>query len=118
MTGKFFASSNFAMVYMYTAELYPTLIRSTGVGTCSVMARIGGAIPAPYIALYLPNVTNAAMPYLVMGGAAVLGGCLALLLPETLGFKLPETLEDVERMKREQKPIWKCISPCGDGSEK
>ena len=32
--------------------------------------RIGGAIPAPYIALYLPNVTVAAMPFYVMGSMA------------------------------------------------
>ena len=33
-------------------------------------SRIGGAIPAPYIALYLPNVTVAAMPFYVMGSMA------------------------------------------------
>ena len=32
--------------------------------------RIGGSIPAPYIALYLPNVTIAAMPFFVMGTMA------------------------------------------------
>ena len=32
--------------------------------------RIGGAIPAPYIALYLPSVTIAAMPFFVMGSLA------------------------------------------------
>jgi len=112
MTGKLFASANFAIVYMYTAELYPTLIRSRAVGCCSVMARIGGAIPAPYIALYLPNVTVAAMPFYVMGSMAVIGGLLTLLLPETLGSKLPETLEDVAKMKANQKSFWKCVNPC------
>merc|ERR1719507_1340848 len=112
MIGKFFASANFAIVYMYTAELYPTIIRSTGVGCCSVMARIGGAIPAPYIALYLPSVTIAAMPFYVMGSLAVIGGLLTLLLPESLGSKLPETLEDVEKMKANQKSFWKCVNPC------
>jgi len=76
------------------------------------MARIGGAIPAPYIALYLPSVTTAATPFFVMGTMAVIGGLLILLLPETLGSKLPETLEDMEKMKANQKPIWKCVNPC------
>jgi len=112
MTGKFFASANFAIIYVYTAELYPTIIRSRGVGCCSVMARIGGSIPAPYIALYLPSVTIAAMPFFVMGTLAVIGGLLCLLLPETLGSKLPETLEDLKKMKANQKPFWKCVNPC------
>jgi len=107
MTGKFFATGNFSIVYIYTAELYPTRIRSTAVGSCSVMARLLGAIPSPYIALYLPHVTTPAMPYLVMGGTAVVGGLIALMLPETLGFKLPETLEDVGTMRREQRPMFK-----------
>ena len=42
MIGKFGAAASFAAVYLYTAELYPTQIRSTAVGMCSMMARIGG----------------------------------------------------------------------------
>ena len=55
MFGKFFASSSFALVYMFTAELFPTTIRSSAVGICSLMARIGG-ISAPQIAIALPKV--------------------------------------------------------------
>ena len=55
MIGKFFASSSFALVYIFTAEIFPTPIRSSGVGLCSTMARIGG-ISAPQIALALPKV--------------------------------------------------------------
>ena len=111
IVGKFFASGSIAIVYIYTAELYPSIIRSTAVGSCSFMARIGG-ISSPYIALYLPAVTNASAPYFLMGGAAVFGGILALLLPETLGSRLPETLEDLDQIKKNGKPFWKCIYPC------
>ena len=55
MFGKLFSTSSFTLVYFYTAELYPTTIRSTGVGVCSLMARIGG-FSAPFIATYLPKV--------------------------------------------------------------
>ena len=111
LVGKFFASGTFAIVYMYTAELYPTLIRSTAVGTCSFMARIGGII-SPYIALYLPTVTNVSAPFYVMGSVAVFGGLITLTLPETLGSKLPETMEDVDLIKKNGKPFWKCANPC------
>ena len=42
LIGKFGATASFAVVYLYTAELYPTQIRSTAIGMCSMMARIGG----------------------------------------------------------------------------
>ena len=111
MGGKFFASGTLAIVYVYTAELYPTIIRSTAVGSCSFMSRIGG-ICAPFIALYLPDVTSPSIPYYLMGGAAVFGGFLTLLLPETLGSPLPETMEDVDQIKKRGKPFWKCVNPC------
>ena len=42
LIGKFGASAAFGTVCLYTAELYPTQIRSTAIGMCSMMARIGG----------------------------------------------------------------------------
>ncbi len=37
-------------------------------------------------------------PLIIMGGSSLLGGLLAVFLPETLGSKLPETLEDVRHV--------------------
>lgn len=37
-----------------------------------------------------------ALPSVVYGGAAVLAGCFACFLPETLNIELPETIDDVE----------------------
>lgn len=41
----------FSVVYMYTAEVYPTVLRNIGIGMCSSAARIG-SITAPYV-IYL-----------------------------------------------------------------
>ena len=68
-------------------------------------------IAAPFIATYLPKVTTDWMPFLVMGGASALGGLLSLLLPDTVGSPLPDTMEDVETLKKTSKPVWKCINP-------
>jgi len=109
MCGKLFASGSFAIMYMYTAELYPTVIRSSGIGLCSLIARIGG-IAAPQIAINLPKVAGIASPYYVMGGASVVGGLLSLYLPETLGSKLPETMHDVDIIKANSLPFWRCAT--------
>ena len=49
MLGKIGASAAFSMVYVYSAELFPTVVRNAGMGSSSCMARVGGMI-APYIA--------------------------------------------------------------------
>lgn len=48
MIVKFCANSCFIMVYIYAAELFPTVVRSIGIGSSSVAARIG-SITAPFI---------------------------------------------------------------------
>ena len=42
-------SGLFQTAYVYTPEVYPTVLRSVGVGTCSGVARLG-AMLTPYIA--------------------------------------------------------------------
>ena len=91
LIGKAGASACFAIVFVYTAEMFPTPIRNSAVGICSTVARIG-ALSAPPLAdldsFFEP------LPFLIMGGGAVLVGSLSCCLPETKGTALPETLEE------------------------
>ena len=41
------------------------------------------------------------MPFVILGCVAVLAGLLTMLLPETMGRKLPDTIEEAERMTEE-----------------
>ena len=110
VVGKFLVSAAFNMTYMYTAELYPTVIRNTAVGACSTMARIG-AISAPFIVLYLPKVAPDWLSLALMGALTTFGGLLSLLLPETLGFPLPDNFDDLEKIKKNPKSLWTCVDP-------
>ena len=50
MAGRFGTSAAFTVSYIYTAELFPTVVRSTAMGCTSVSARAGGII-APIVVL-------------------------------------------------------------------
>ncbi len=80
----------FGTIYLYTSELYPTSLRTGGLGFSSTCGRVG-AVLSPYVAM-LSKVRHW-LPLVVFGGAAILSGLLALLLPETLGRDLPETVQ-------------------------
>ncbi|XP_030836202.1 organic cation transporter protein-like [Strongylocentrotus purpuratus] len=97
MIGKFGISASVSILYLYTAELYPTNIRSVAMGTCSMFSRIAG-IMAPLI-LTLAKIWTP-LPLVVYGSACVIAGLLTLFLPETLGHKLPETIEEGENVGR------------------
>ena len=87
------ASTAFSILYLYSAELFPTGVRTTGVGCCSVCARIG-SMAAPYIVeLLLPLHWSA--PSVALGGTAASAGLAVLiLLPETRGRRLVDVLPD------------------------
>ncbi|TKS83098.1 Solute carrier family 22 member 5 High-affinity sodium-dependent carnitine cotransporter [Collichthys lucidus] len=94
MMGKFAVTAAFAIVYAYTAELFPTVLRNTAVGTCSMASRVGSII-APYF-IYLRSY-SISLPYILMGCITVLSGLLSLLLPESYGMPLPETITHMQR---------------------
>eukprot|EP00092_Neocalanus_flemingeri_P108291 GFUD01139069.1.p1 GENE.GFUD01139069.1~~GFUD01139069.1.p1 ORF type:complete len:563 (-),score=86.66 GFUD01139069.1:194-1882(-) len=95
LMGKFGASAGFAIVFVFTAELFPTPVRNSAVGLCSTFARIGGML-APVVtglAVYASSI-----PFIVMGSSCCIGGLTALLLPETAGKPLPDTIEEACRI--------------------
>ena len=44
------SSGAFAIAYVYTAEMYPTVVRGTALGLSSLAGRIGGII-APLVCI-------------------------------------------------------------------
>ena len=84
-------TATFGAIYIYTSELQPTSVRTAALGTNSMCGRIG-AIISPYIALLKSYGTW--IPLIIFGANSLLSGLLILLLPDTLGKELPETIKD------------------------
>ncbi|KAM9339253.1 solute carrier family 22 member 16 [Symphorus nematophorus] len=97
MIGKFAIAIAFGLIYLYTCELYPTIIRSLAVGSGSMMCRVGSVV-APFC-VYLADVWIY-LPQLIVGILAFVIGVLTMLLPETLGEPLTNTLKEAEDLGR------------------
>ncbi len=71
-------------------EVFPTCIRQCGIGFATLISQtisIGG----PYV-IYL-GATDLKLPYAIMFLICAAGAVATFLLPETLGCKLPESLQ-------------------------
>ena len=104
MLGKLAITSSYGTVYIFSAELFPTVVRNVGMGAASMSGRVGGIL-CPYINM-LSDVWTP-LPLIIYGALALSGGLLTLLLPETLGRKLPETIQDGENfgLKKKRKDV-------------
>ena len=86
MLGKLAITSSYGTVYIFSAELFPTVIRNVGMGSVSMSGRVGGIV-CPYVNM-LSDVWTP-LPLIIYGTVAFTGGLTTLLLPETLGKRLP-----------------------------
>ncbi|XP_062892313.1 solute carrier family 22 member 6-A-like isoform X4 [Mobula hypostoma] len=103
--GKGCLAAAFTCCYLYASELYPTVVRQTGIGLIATMARMG-AMVAPIIRMSGDYISF--LPSTIYGGVAVIAGLTAFFLLETRNIPLPETIEDVEnRSKKNSKRVSK-----------
>ena len=87
------------LIFMiYTSELYPTPMRSTGVGISVAFARLGG-VWAPQINVLSSTLGSIYIPFVIFSIAGLLSSILCIFLPETLNKPLPENLAEAKELK-------------------
>uniref|UniRef100_A0A8C3YD60 Solute carrier family 22 member 1 n=1 Tax=Catagonus wagneri TaxID=51154 RepID=A0A8C3YD60_9CETA len=92
----------FQMVCLVNTELYPTFIRNLAVMVCSSLCDLGGVI-TPFLVFRLMEVWEG-LPLILFAVLGLVAGGMSLLLPETKGVALPETIEEAENLGRKAKP--------------
>ncbi|CAH0731288.1 unnamed protein product, partial [Brenthis ino] len=80
-------------IYIYTSELFPTVVRNMGMGACSTFMRVGSMV-APFVSDL--SVTIPWLPTIIFGAAPVAAALVCVLLPETKGTALPDSINEVK----------------------
>uniref|UniRef100_A0A2S2R819 Solute carrier family 22 member 21 n=1 Tax=Sipha flava TaxID=143950 RepID=A0A2S2R819_9HEMI len=96
MISKLSISIAFSIVYIQTVEIFPTTMRVTMLSLCSMIGRLGSML-APQITL-LSEYFGEYTVMLLMGTTAFTAAVITLTLPESKNVKLPDTIDDAERI--------------------
>lgn len=83
----------FVLIYLYCTEMFPTVVRNSAIGICSMMARVGAMI-APFVAAFRPHGQWCAP--VAFGIFPLISAILCLWLPETKDCELMMTIEEAE----------------------
>eukprot|EP01080_Neovahlkampfia_damariscottae_P010057 gene10057-2481_t len=96
-----FSAAPWAIIYMYTPEVYPTMLRTTGMGACSMFTRIAGTLTPMFGTTLLSY--GFLWPFLTYGVALCTAGVCAFILPiETKGRELQDEITNEAGMSVDQ----------------
>lgn len=121
MLGKCSITLAFNAIYIFTAEQWPTSVRSTVVNSCSMIGRTGAMIaPMTAIMVYNNKITSECifeisifsfslsfflkgaqyetLPSILFGCSAIVAAILILFCPETYSKKLPDTVDEAKAL--------------------
>ncbi|CAN1298974.1 Organic cation/carnitine transporter 7 [Linum perenne] len=95
-------TGTFAVAFLIAPELYPTSVRSTGLGLASAMERIGGMI-CPYVAVGMMEGCHQREALLLFVGVVVVALVATLLIPyDTKGRALTESISSMKTIKQKE----------------
>ncbi|XP_034829493.1 organic cation transporter protein-like [Maniola hyperantus] len=92
LIGKLTIAVVMMSLYIYTSEIYPTRYRHSLFAFASMVGRIGSMVAPLTPAFGAALFEN--FPSVLFCGLSLLSGALVFLAPETLGTRLPDTMEE------------------------
>merc|ERR1719347_697357 len=95
LLGRISAINTLCVCYVYSAEIFPTRVRNTGLGSSSFWARVG-----PMIAPFIVDLRSygETIPLGIFGGFGLIAAVLVTFMPETSNTPLPDSLEAGEAL--------------------
>jgi len=93
LIGRVCAIGTLATCYIYSSEIFPTVVRNVGLGSSSVWARVSPMV-APYVAQLAYY--DERIPITFFGVIALIAAVAVTFLPETSHVPLPDTIEESE----------------------
>ncbi|XP_058038752.1 solute carrier family 22 member 13-like [Ahaetulla prasina] len=91
--GKSAMAASFSTTYLFSAELFPTVVRQFGLGLCSMSARVAGIL-APLLGMLATY--HLAIPMFICGSSSLVAGILCCFLPETRNKDLLDVSPELE----------------------
>uniref|UniRef100_A0A672YCS9 Major facilitator superfamily (MFS) profile domain-containing protein n=1 Tax=Sphaeramia orbicularis TaxID=375764 RepID=A0A672YCS9_9TELE len=96
LLGKYAFTTGAVLMFVYSSELYPTVLRNTASGTGSTVARMGNLTGPLLLKL---SVFMKYLPHITLGSMTVVSAIAAVVLPETFGRPLPDTIQQMPTIK-------------------
>ncbi|KAH7306451.1 hypothetical protein KP509_22G012900 [Ceratopteris richardii] len=93
LVGLLSIAGAYNLLYLYTTELFPTIVRNAALGMATQAGAVGSII-APMVVVSAH--VNTTIPFFAIGGISLLSGMMAIMLPETLNTPFHETLESMQ----------------------
>lgn len=107
VVGAFGIAGAYNLIYIYTLELFPTVVRNVALGFTTQAAGVG-SILAPTV-VSLAHI-HPSIPFAIFASVALSNACLGAWLPETVDQPLCETIEGLERQELEAKATTTAIT--------
>ncbi|KAK3098411.1 hypothetical protein FSP39_019225 [Pinctada imbricata] len=95
MVGKLLISLGYGIIYVYTGELFPTVVRGGVIGMCAFAAAVASLI-TPYLYELGDGKMKTTLPLILYAATTIVAAVSSAFLPETTNVNLQEKIKNVD----------------------